>query len=282
LAATRPSRTRLLFVDDEAGIRQTMPPILEMHGFEVTIAGSVPEALTAMQSQEFDVLVADLNVGQPGDGFTIVSAMRRTQPQAVTLILTGYPAFDTALEAIRRQADAYVVKPAEIDNLLETIENLLNTHTPHQPIPAQRVPRLLSDHAEQAGHRWAKQIRSSALLRGANLNNGNLQDDARGYIRWLVTRLESNDSQVSKEEISAARKHGRERNRRGYSLPMVVHECHLLRRELLQMVEENLLAIEISYVVTDLAALNNLIDSMLTATVEGYLAAETKRSGYGL
>jgi len=253
-----------------------MPPILEMHGFNVTITGSVPEALTAMQSQQFDVLLADLNVGQPGDGFTIVSAMRRTQPQAVTLILTGYPAFDTALEAIRRQADAYVVKPAEIDTLLQTIENLLDTHTPHQPIPARRVPRLLAEHAEQAARRWAHQIRSSDLLHEANLNDGNLQDDARGYIRWLVTRLESRDSNASKEEISAARKHGREHFRRGYSLPMIMHECHLLRQELLQLVEENLLAIEISYVVTDLAALNNLIDSMLTASVEGFLAAEAR------
>jgi hypothetical protein len=58
---------------------------------------------------------------------------------------------------------------------------------------------------------------------------------------------------------------------------MVMHECHLLRQELLRMVEENLLAIEISYVVTDLAALNKLIDSMLAATVEGYLAADAKR-----
>jgi ActR/RegA family two-component response regulator len=254
-----------------------MPRILEMHGFDVTVVGSVPEALAAIQSQQFEVLLADLNVGQPGDGFTIVSAMRRTQPQAVTLILTGYPAFDTALEAIRRQADAYVVKPAEIDDLLHTIENLLDTHTPHQPITARRVPRLLADHVEEAARRWTAEIRASDLLRGSRRNDGKLQDDAHRYIQWLVTRLESSNSQASEKEIAAARKHGRERFRQGYSLPMVMHECHLLRQELLRMVEENLLAIEISYVVTDLAALNKLIDSMLAATVEGYLAADAKR-----
>ena len=49
-----------------------------------------------MNHATFDVLLSDLNIGQPGDGFTVVSAMRRVQPKAATFILTGYPDFDTA------------------------------------------------------------------------------------------------------------------------------------------------------------------------------------------
>jgi hypothetical protein len=45
----------------------------------------VPEALKLITQHDFDVLIADRNVGSPGDGFTVVSAMRRTQPQAVHL-----------------------------------------------------------------------------------------------------------------------------------------------------------------------------------------------------
>ena len=79
--------TRILFVDDEAGIRNTLKPILEQHGFEVTAAATVPEALEHMNHATFDVLLSDLNIGQPGDGFTVVSAMRRVQPQARPLSL---------------------------------------------------------------------------------------------------------------------------------------------------------------------------------------------------
>ena len=80
---------------------------------------NVSDALAAISEDRFDVLIADLNIGMPGDGFTVVSAMRRTQPEAVTIILTGYPAFETALEAIRSQVDDYAVKPANIERMEE-------------------------------------------------------------------------------------------------------------------------------------------------------------------
>jgi len=96
-----PQKPRVLFLDDEESIRATLPLMLETYGFAVTSAATVPDALRLISQEKFDVLIADLNVGNPGDGFTVVSAMRRTQPDAVNFILTGYPAFETALEAIR-------------------------------------------------------------------------------------------------------------------------------------------------------------------------------------
>jgi len=82
----------LLFVDDEDSIRLTLPPLLERNGFQVTSAASVPEALNLIAQRKFQVLLTDLNIGRPGDGFAIVSAMRSTQPDALRFILTGYPA----------------------------------------------------------------------------------------------------------------------------------------------------------------------------------------------
>ena len=117
---------RLLFVDDENAIRVTLTAILEQEGFEVTACSSVAEALEAINKSKFDVLLSDLNIGEPGDGFTVVSAMRRVQPEVVTFILTGYPAFENALRAIRSQVDDFLVKPAEIPDLVASIENRLS------------------------------------------------------------------------------------------------------------------------------------------------------------
>ena len=50
---------RLLFVDDEPSIRLTLPPILQERGFQVQIAASVSEALTAIRAHKFDVLLSD-------------------------------------------------------------------------------------------------------------------------------------------------------------------------------------------------------------------------------
>src|SRR5207248_8028454 len=81
LAAERTVHTlakpRLLFVDDEPSIRTTLTQILQAEGFQVTSCATVPEAIEAINKEKFDVLISDLNVGEPGDGFTVVSAMRR-------------------------------------------------------------------------------------------------------------------------------------------------------------------------------------------------------------
>ena len=112
---------RVLFVDDEPGIRITMPEILRQHGFSVTAVGNVNEALDEITSAQFDVLISDLNFDHPADGFIVVSAMRRTQPNCVTLILTGHPGFDSALKALRNQVDDYLIKPADIPALVNLI-----------------------------------------------------------------------------------------------------------------------------------------------------------------
>src|SRR6202000_482258 len=112
---------KLLFVDDEAGIRLTLSAILKIKGFDVTTAASVPEALEIIGTKKFDVLLSDLNIGETGDGFTVVSAMRRIQPEAATFILTGYPDFESALTAIRNQVDDYVTKPADVKQLVHVL-----------------------------------------------------------------------------------------------------------------------------------------------------------------
>ena len=112
---------RVLFVDDEPGMRLTMPEVLRQHGFSVTAVGNVNEALDEITSAQFDVLISDWNFDHPADGFIVVSAMRRTQPNCVTVILTGYPALETALEALRNEVDDYLIKPADIPALVNLI-----------------------------------------------------------------------------------------------------------------------------------------------------------------
>src|SRR5205814_9164625 len=72
-------KIRILFADDEPSIRMTLPAILQLEGFEVSVAATVAEALAYINRETFDVLLADLNIGERGDGFTLISAMRRSQ-----------------------------------------------------------------------------------------------------------------------------------------------------------------------------------------------------------
>lgn len=125
LADARAIGRRLLFVDDEPSIRLTLPAILQSHGFDVSIAATVNEAISQIAKNEFDVLLSDLNIGSERDGFDVVKAMRQAHPRCVTILLTGYPAFETAVEGIRHQIDDYVVKPADIESLVKLVNDKL-------------------------------------------------------------------------------------------------------------------------------------------------------------
>src|SRR5690242_8819928 len=207
--------TRILFVDDEAGIRNTLKPILEQHGFEVTAAATVPEALEAMNHASFDVLLSDLNIGQPGDGFTVVSAMRRVQPQAATFILTGYPDFDTALQAIRSQVDDYLLKPTDVPTLIHTIESRLENRR-QVPLeqPLKRVSHLMQESIGEITREWLKLVKAHAELAAIRLSDKDRIDHLPDVIEEMAKRVEGDSDNTTESAKSAAVQHGKERARR--------------------------------------------------------------------
>src|SRR3954464_6194881 len=148
-------KPKLLFVDDESSIRLTLAEILRHEGFDVTVCATVSEAIEAINKQKFDVLISDLNVGEPGDGFTVVSAMRRVQPNVITFILTGYPDFESALRAIRSQVDDYITKPADVRSMIQAIRKHLDNPKPaHVPMPVKRVSQVLLENSKEVINSW--------------------------------------------------------------------------------------------------------------------------------
>lgn len=116
---------RLLLVDDYNGVLTTMELVLQQHGFEVTTAANVPDALRLVCSRDFEVLVCDLHMPRPGDGFTVISAMRHCHPEAVNILYSGFPALHAAMADILLQADEIVVKPIIIPKLIDLINQRL-------------------------------------------------------------------------------------------------------------------------------------------------------------
>ena len=116
---------RLLFVDDELGIRETMPVILRRHGFVVTVAATVTEAIQEICKQEFEILLSDLNIENQEDGYVVVRAIREVNPNCVTIILTGHPGFDSVIQGIRQGVDDYVIKPARVEVLVALLSEKL-------------------------------------------------------------------------------------------------------------------------------------------------------------
>lgn len=259
---------RLLFVDDEEIIRVTLAAILRKHGFEVSTAASVPEALQKITSEKFDVLLSDLNIGNPGDGLVVVSAMRRTQPEAVTMILTGYPAFETALEAIRQQVDDYIVKPANIPALVSTIESkLAGLPRQKQLASPKRVAMVLQEHVKRIEEIWLSAVEKDPALSQAPLKREQRLDYIHAVLEEVIRAAQpSSGGEDSEHGYSAANLDSRG-DLEGYTHLMILAEICLLRRVMAQIVQENLLAVNLSYLVPDLARVNECLDEQAQAAL---------------
>src|SRR5450631_1975243 len=107
---------RVLLVDDDDAVRDMMTMTLKHKGFDVTAASNVTEAWRFITTESFDVLITDLYMPNPSDGFTVVTAMRHSQPNALTLLVSGYPDIQDAISAILLEADEIIVKPSKSES----------------------------------------------------------------------------------------------------------------------------------------------------------------------
>lgn len=265
-------KPRLLFVDDEPSIRTLLSAILKQRGFEVTAAATVSEALSLIASQSFDVLISDLNIGEAGDGFTVVSAMRRTQPSAATFILTGYPAFESALEAIRQQVDDYFVKPANVDELIAKILARLAAPEPaRRRIEPRRLGSILEEHKPEIFSRWLAAAKSDGQMQSTTLSDEALADHLPFLIEEIIA---SPDHQkLSARALQAAQRHGATRFQQGCGIPTMVREARILHEVISRTVHENLLAVDISFLITDIMAIGETIQAFLEESVRSFLNA---------
>src|ERR1700722_9946561 len=104
---------RVLLVDNDDVVRDMMVMALELTGFEVVAAANVAEALTRV-TECFDVVIADLHLPSPTDGLAAVTAVRYSQPDAATMLVSGFPDVQSAMAAVFLEANEIIVKPFEI------------------------------------------------------------------------------------------------------------------------------------------------------------------------
>jgi len=263
-------KVKVLFVDDEPAIRSSLTAVLGLHGFDVTSAATVGEALQAISVRRFDVLISDLNIGNPGDGFTVVSAMRRTQPECVTLILTGYPAFESALQAIRSQVDDYLIKPAGVKQLVSAIEEKLRNRTPHHLERLKAMPQIIKENVGSIVDQIVESVRTTLDMPRVHLTEQECRANAETFVRALATQLDSRESRLLPEMIAISRQHGIRRHEQGYSLAMLVQENRFISAAVLDCIQGNLLVADVSRLVPDVKLLSDTMANILGEAISAH------------
>ncbi|HWR14470.1 MAG TPA: ATP-binding protein [Terriglobales bacterium] len=119
-----PTEARILVVDDEANILLTLQAILQEDGFHVDTVADGAEAIQAIRSRHYDLVLTDLKM--PGvDGLGVLAEVQKCSPNTVTIMMTGYGSVDSALEAVQLGAYDYLLKPMEIAALKQAVRRSL-------------------------------------------------------------------------------------------------------------------------------------------------------------
>ena len=118
------AKANILIVDDDKIILDSLCEFLALEGYTTVGAASFADAFKELNKQDFSLVITDVNMPH-GDGFELLSAIKRNYPQTVVIIITGYGTIESAVEAIKMGAYDYLTKPIIDDDLLLAVERAL-------------------------------------------------------------------------------------------------------------------------------------------------------------
>jgi YesN/AraC family two-component response regulator len=264
---------RLLLVDDDELVRTTLTQILKNGGFLVATAASVNEALKLIASQTFDALLSDLHMPGAGDGLTVVSAMRHSNPKAVTIIFSGYPEMKEAAAAILMQADEILVKPMSPDVLIQTIKDRLKAGSTQAGRVTQTVAYILEQDTQITIDDWLLRVSEEPDVITIKLSPEERSAHLPHLFRDLITRLRRPLPLGTRAlTSSSAAEHGLLRREQGYSAAMIVEESRMLQVSIFQTLQNNLHQVDFSLLLLGVMAIADEVDSQLAQAMASYIA----------
>jgi len=265
---------RILLADDTDDIRAVFQEGLESRGFEVVPAATVTEALRLISTESFDVLLSDLHMPDACDGFTVVNAMRHTQPNAVTLVLSSYPVLQAAMTALLLQADQVLVKPIGFAEIADIIKKKLADPSAHTALNKERVAAILERDLDPTIKSWMARVEHTEELTAIPLTYQERTGHLPTLLSDLVRRLRLGLAPHAKSPIShAAREHGILRRKQGYTVPMVVEESRILQVCIFNTLQNNLGSVDFSTVLLDVMTIADEVDSQLKQAMLGFMEA---------
>jgi ActR/RegA family two-component response regulator len=266
---------RVLLVDDDDVVREMMSRSLESKGFEVVAVGGVTEALKCIATEKFAVLITDLHMPNAGDGFTVISAMRHSQPKALTMLLSGFPDVKSAMEAIILEADEIVVKPVEVKQLAELVRERLLIQRPANRPNKERVSEILHRCAAVVVRDWLVRVRANRALNHLALGDEDRTGHLPRLIEDLVSRLNRHVTGSPQDDDAihspAAVLHGELRYAQGYTPEMLVQESRILQVTLFGTLKANMNALDFSLLLPDVMTIADEVDAQLTQTMGSFM-----------
>ena len=270
---------RVLLVDNDDPVRETMGRALIDRGFEVRPAANVTAALKLIAAEPFDVLITDLHMPNPSDGFAVITAMRHSQPEALTLLVSGDPDVQSAMNTIFLQADDIITKPFDVRGLARIVSEKLANRKPLAETKKERVAAILERRTAAIVEAWLGRVRKSKELNVVVLSDNERTRYLPKLIEDLIIRLRKPNTPGSEDDSpssAAAVAHGKIRKSQGYTPGMLVHDSRILQVSIFEAMQQNLSALDFGLLLTDIMTIADEVDSQLTQAMNSYMRVVRK------
>ena len=133
---------RILIVDDDENIRKVVQAILEDEGYIVDVAETGNKGIEKTKRKFFNIALIDVRLPDM-EGIELLTRMKDTVPRMRKIIITGYPTLQNAVAAVNRGADAYIMKPFDVEKVLDTIETQLREQEQEKKYNQDKVAEFI-------------------------------------------------------------------------------------------------------------------------------------------
>ena len=136
------SKARILIIDDDENIRKVLMAILEDKGYNMEAVGTAREAMKKTEKEFYNLALIDIRLPDM-EGIDLLTRIRETTPRMRKIIITGYPTLQNAVDAVNRGADAYIMKPFDVERVLSTISEQLRKQEQERKYSQDKVAEFI-------------------------------------------------------------------------------------------------------------------------------------------
>ena len=141
-------KARILIVDDDENIRKVLATILEEEGYTVESVETARKGIEKSESSFYNLALIDIHLPDMA-GVELLAKMHETKPRMRKIIITGYPTVENVVAAVNKGADAYILKPFDVEKILVTIREQLQQQNEDRKYSQQKVAEFIETRVKE-------------------------------------------------------------------------------------------------------------------------------------
>ena len=155
-------KLRILVVDDDKGITQSLSILLESEGYKTDVAYTVKDAIEKSYENDYNLAILDIKLPD-GEGTSLLKTLQEISPKTMKIMLTGYPMLENAVNSLNDGAVAYLIKPVDVEKLLETIKSKIEEQKAAETATEDSIAVFLQTRTKKLlTENWATQQETSS------------------------------------------------------------------------------------------------------------------------